>query len=111
MRSLPRIAAVTLFSGLLISFAQGRTPGALLIEVKNLSGTAVRDACVTVVPRSGTPVFRKADGKGKVTVTGLPAGKYRVTAKAEGFQLEKKEVEVGENTAEIEFRLHSLSLK
>jgi hypothetical protein len=97
--------------GLLFSFVEGRTPGALLIEVKSLSGTAISDACVTVVPRSGTPVFRKADGKGRVKLTGLPPGKYRVTAKSEGFQLEKKEVEVGDNTAEIEFRLHGLSLR
>jgi hypothetical protein len=111
MRSLARRIFLILSSTLLFSSVQARTPGVLLIDVKSLDGAAVRGACVTIVPRSGAPVFRKADGKGRVKLADLPAGKYRITAKSEGFELEKKEVEIGDNGAEVEFRLHSLSLR
>lgn len=54
----------------------------------------LKDACITVVPKEGEILFRRADGRGRVRVKHLPRGRYRVTAKVDGYTAQKKEVEV-----------------
>jgi hypothetical protein len=66
----------------------------LWIEVRDERGVPLKDACITVVPKEGEILFRKADGRGRVRVKHLPRGRYRVTAKVDGYTAQKKEVEV-----------------
>jgi hypothetical protein len=67
----------------------------LWIEVRDEQGAPLKNACVTVVPREGEILFRKADGKGRVRIKRLTRGHYRVTAKVDGYAAQKKEVEMG----------------
>ena len=66
----------------------------LWIEVRDERGVPLKNACITVVPKEGEILFRKADGRGRVRVKHLPRGRYRVTAKVDGYAAQKKEVEV-----------------
>jgi hypothetical protein len=66
----------------------------LWIEVRDERGVPLKDACITVVPKEGEILFRKADGRGRVRVKHLARGRYRVTAKVDGYTAQKKEVEV-----------------
>jgi carboxypeptidase family protein len=74
----------------------GRSPNdpSLWIEVRDENGAPLKNACITVVPKEGEILFRKADGRGRVRVRHLPRGRYRVTAKVDGYAAQKKEVEV-----------------
>jgi Carboxypeptidase regulatory-like domain len=67
----------------------------LWIEVRDERGAPLKDACVTVVPREGEILFRKADARGRVRIKRLTRGRYRVTAKVDGYAAQKKEVEMG----------------
>jgi uncharacterized membrane protein len=51
---------------------------------------------VTVIPKEGEILFSKADGKGRIRFKGVTKGKYRVVVKADGYQAQKREVNVGE---------------
>jgi hypothetical protein len=75
---------------------EGRSPDdpSLWIEVRDEHGEPLKNACVTVVPKEGEILFRKADGRGRVRVRHLARGRYRVTAKVDGYAAQKKEVEV-----------------
>lgn len=66
----------------------------LWIEVRDERGVPLKDACITVVPTEGEILFRRADGRGRVRVKHLPRGRYRVTAKVDGYTAQKKVVEV-----------------
>ena len=66
----------------------------LWIEVRDERGMPLKDACITVVPKEGEILCRRADGRGRVRVRHLPRGRYRVTAKVDGYAAQKKEVEV-----------------
>ncbi len=72
----------------------------LWIEVRDASGLPLKDACVTLVPREGEILFRKADARGRVRIKRLTRGRYRVTAKRDGYAAQKKEVELGAGAAQ-----------
>lgn len=78
---------------------------ALWIEVRDERGIPLKDACVTLVPREGEILFRKADGKGRVRIRGLARGHYRVTAKVDGYAAQKKEFEMSEQGETVSFSL------
>ena len=82
----------------------------LRIEVTNAAGEPLSRACVTVVPREGEIVFRKADRHGKVEVKGLAPGSYRVVVKVDGYEAQKKEVAVSANTETVAFTLQPRKL-
>lgn len=65
----------------------------------------MKNACITVVPKEGEIVFRKADGKGRVRVRNMARGRYRVTAKLDGYAAQKKEVELGSSGETVSFSL------
>jgi len=65
----------------------------------------LKDACITLVPREGDILFRKADGRGRVRIKKLTSGHYRVTAKVDGYEAQKKEIEVGEMSETVSFNL------
>jgi len=69
----------------------------VVVKVADSGGHPLKRACVTLVPKEGEIIFRNADGKGVVTLKDLSPGKYRVTAKVEGFVAEKQEITVGES--------------
>ncbi|MBV9210273.1 MAG: carboxypeptidase regulatory-like domain-containing protein [Acidobacteria bacterium] len=69
----------------------------VVVKVLDFSGKPLKHACVTLVPKEGEIIFRNADGKGVVTVKDLEPGKYRVTAKVEGFVAEKQEITIEES--------------
>jgi uncharacterized surface anchored protein len=79
--------------------------GWLRIEVTNGEGQPLARACVTVVPRAGEIVFRKADRNGKVKVKGLAPGSYRVVVKVEGYEAQKKEITINSNAEVVAFAL------
>jgi hypothetical protein len=77
----------------------------LWIEVLDEHGAPLKDACVTLVPREGEILFRKADGKGRVRIRKLTRGHYRVTAKIDGYAAQKKDVELGTSAETVSFSL------
>jgi hypothetical protein len=77
----------------------------LWIEVRDERGAPLKDACVTLVPREGEILFRKADGRGRVRIKRLTRGHYRVTAKVDGYAAQKKEFEMGEGEETVSFAL------
>ncbi|HEX8775125.1 MAG TPA: carboxypeptidase-like regulatory domain-containing protein [Pyrinomonadaceae bacterium] len=77
----------------------------LWIEIRDERGIPLKDACVTLVPREGDILFRKADGKGRVRIKRLARGHYRVTAKVDGYTAQKKEFEMGEQGETVSFSL------
>ena len=77
----------------------------LLVEVRDEQGQPLKRACVTVVPREGEIIFRNADSRGRVKVKKLAAGRYRVTAKSDGYELQGKEITVGSENERVAFVL------
>jgi len=77
----------------------------LLVEVTDERGQPLKRACVTVVPREGEIIFRNADSRGRVRVKKLAAGRYRVTAKSDGYELQGREVTVGSGGETVAFAL------
>jgi hypothetical protein len=78
----------------------------IIVEVKGDAGRPLKHACVTLVPRDGEIVFRKADGRGQVRVKGLSPGSYRVIVKVDGYESQKREVTVGEQSSTVAFLMH-----
>ena len=68
-------------------------------------GRPLKDACVTVVPREGEILFRKADKSGHVKLRKLAAGKYRVVVKVEGYEAQKREVTLSSEGELVAFTL------
>lgn len=83
----------------------------LRIEVRDAGGEPLARACVTIVPREGEIVFRKADGRGAVKVKGLTPGSYRVIVKVEGYEAQKREVVVGHEGQTLAFSLQPRELR
>jgi hypothetical protein len=98
------IFAMLLYSGTVALAQQGSDPS-LWIEVRDENGIPLKNACVTLVPSEGDIVFRKADGKGRVRIKNLTRGRYRVTAKIEGYAAQKKEVLMGALAETVSFSL------
>lgn len=94
--------------GIFVASAQQQSSDSdpsLWIEVRDERGIPLKDACVTLVPREGDILFRKADGKGRVRIKRLARGHYRVTAKVDGYAAQKKEVEMGQAGETVSFSL------
>lgn len=77
----------------------------LLVEVTNEAGEPLKRACVTVVPKEGEIVFRKADSRGRVRLKKPAAGNYRVVVKVDGYEAQKREVVVGSKSETVAFSL------
>ncbi len=77
----------------------------LLVEVTDEQGQPVKSACVTVVPKEGEIIFRNADKRGRVKLRKPAAGRYRVTAKSDGYELQGKEITVGAGSETVAFIL------
>jgi uncharacterized membrane protein len=77
----------------------------LLVQVLEASGRPVKYACVTVIPKEGEIIFRKADGKGRVKLKNVMTGKYRIVVKADGYQAQKREVAVGADGEAVVFSM------
>ena len=93
-----------LLSGGAVAFAQGGD-NSIIVEVKGDAGRPLKHACVTLVPRDGEIIFRKADGRGQVKVKGVTPGHYRVIVKVDGYEAQKREVTVGAETETVAFLL------
>ena len=102
--ALSLIFALLLLSGAVV-YAQSND-NSIIVEVKGDAGRPLKHACVTLVPRDGEIVFRKADGRGQVKVKGLRPGSYRVIVKVDGYEAQKKEVTVGQATETVAFLMH-----
>jgi hypothetical protein len=74
--------------------------GSIIVAVKGATGRPLKHACVTLVPREGEIIFRKADDKGRVEVKRLTPGSYRVIAKVDGYEAQKREVTLRASAAE-----------
>ena len=77
----------------------------ITVEVKTDRGAALTSACVTLVPKRGELIFRKADDKGRVVVKKLTPGSYRVVVKVDGYEAQKKEVAVGSSPETVAFMM------
>jgi hypothetical protein len=99
------IIFVLLLLGGALALAQegGGGDNSIIVEVKGDAGRPLKHACVTLVPRDGEIIFRKADGHGQVKVKGLQAGSYRVIVKVDGYEAQKREVAVGSRTETVAF--------
>lgn len=106
------LIVVLLFAGSLFGQSSDGSSGEWLrIEVRDQGGEPLARACVTIVPREGEIVFRKADGRGTVKVKGLVPGSYRVIVKVEGYEAQKREVVVGHEGQTLAFSLHPHELR
>jgi hypothetical protein len=88
-----------------MSLAQESSQKWLLVEVTDESGEPLKSACVTVVPRTGEIVFRNADSLGRVKLRKPAAGNYRVVVKVDGYQAQKREVTIGNESERVAFAL------
>jgi hypothetical protein len=86
-----------------VALAQGSGDHSIIVEVKGDAGRPLKHACVTLVPRDGEIIFRKADGRGQVKVKGLRPGSYRVIVKVDGYEAQKREVAIGSGTETVAF--------
>ena len=97
-----------LFIILLVSasllFAQTSENG-LVVEVTNAEGKPLKNACVTVIPKEGEIIFRKADKNGRIKLKGITPGSYRVVAKVDGYTAQKKQVTIGNASETVAFSL------
>ncbi len=108
-----RLLIATIFALLLSTGGTYRAPAqgsssndpSLWIEVRDENGLPLKDTCITVVPKEGEIVFRKADGRGRVHVRNMARGQYRITAKIDGYTAQKKEIEMGATGETVSFSL------
>lgn len=77
----------------------------LVVEVKSATGQPLPHACVTFVPKAGDIIFRQADAHGRVRLRKVAADRYRIVVKVDGYEAQKKEVVVQENSGAIAFLL------
>jgi hypothetical protein len=96
---------VTLLLGASALQAQTESERWLMVEVTNASGQPLKHACVTFVPKEGEIVFRKADGRGHVKLKRPTAGTYRVVVKVDGYEAQKREVDVSAKSETVAFTL------
>ncbi len=76
------------FASMPSSWAQaGAAAGALRGTVTDPSGAAIAGATVIMTPASGAPIPVQSNATGAYEFKSLPAGKYSLTAAAQGFSL------------------------
>jgi hypothetical protein len=85
-------------------FSQSGGSG-LVVEVTNAEGKPLKNACVTVIPKEGEIIFRKADKNGRIKLKGITPGSYRVVAKVDGYTAQKKQVTIGNASETVAFSL------
>src|ERR687884_1374928 len=102
-QALSVIFALLLLGGA-VAFAQDGDHS-IIVEVKGDAGRPLKHACVTLVPRDGEIVFRKADDRGQVRVKGLMPGHYRVIVKVDGYEAQKRQVTLQAETETVAFLL------
>ena len=95
------VSALLMLSGAAV-LAQDHD-NSITVEVKSERGEALTSACVTLVPREGGLIFRKADSKGLVVVKKLTPGSYRVGVKVDGYEAQKREVAIGSSNETVAF--------
>ena len=101
---LPIAAVILLLLASSAMFAQQSGNG-LIVEVTDDAGRPLKYACVTVIPKEGEIIFRKADKSGKVKLKGIAPGNYRVVAKVEGYEAQKRQVTIGAAFETVAFAL------
>jgi hypothetical protein len=89
-----------------VLFAQANGNG-LVVEVSDVEGHPLKNACVTVIPKEGDITFRKADKNGKVRLKGILPGSYRVVVKVDGYAAQKRQVTIGQTLETVAFSLLS----
>ena len=77
----------------------------LSVEVTDEQGQPLESACVVLVPERGETVLLNTDKRGRVKFKKPAAGRYRVTAKGDGYELQGKEVTVGPENETVAFAL------
>ncbi|HJQ69809.1 MAG TPA: TonB-dependent receptor [Blastocatellia bacterium] len=85
-------------------FALAATAGGGRLEgsVTDPSGAKIVGALVALRDRTGKKVYEaRTDGEGKFSVSNITAGRYAVTAEADGFSQEKK-IDIDVREAEVE---------
>jgi hypothetical protein len=103
MRNLLIISTLVMTS-MAVGLTQSRDTS-LRVGVRSNSGTAVKRACITVVRQDREIYFTHTDSKGRVSFEHLLPGNYRVIAKADGFEAEKREIVIGSDRTDVEFSL------
>ena len=77
----------------------------LTVEVTDERGQPVKRACVVLVPEKGETVLLNTDKRGRVKFKKPAAGRYRVTAKSDGYELQGKKITVGAGDERVAFVL------
>ena len=77
----------------------------LTVEVTDEQGQPLKSACVVLVPEKGETTLLNTDKRGRVKFKKPAAGRYRVTAKSDGYELQGKRITVGASDERIAFVL------
>jgi Carboxypeptidase regulatory-like domain len=77
----------------------------LSVEVTDEQGQPLKSACVVLVPEKGETVLLNTDRRGRVKFKKPAAGRYRVTAKSDGYELQGKKITVGAGDGKVAFAL------
>ena len=77
----------------------------LSVEVTDDQGQPLKSACVVLVPEKGETVLLNTDKRGRVRFKKPAAGRYRVTAKSDGYELQGKRITVGAGGEKVAFAL------
>jgi hypothetical protein len=101
----PAAIILVIIFGAGLSLGQHESERWLTVEVTDVGGRPLGRACVTVVPREGEVLFTKADKRGVAKWKKLAAGSYRVVVKVDGYEAQKREVMVGEDSETVAFAL------
>ena len=96
---------LALLIGSQLTLAQNESERWLRVEVTDEAGVPIKNACVTLVPKEGDIIFRKADGRGVVKVKKPAASHYRVIVKVDGYEAQKREVSLDSKTETVAFTL------
>jgi len=87
--------------------AYAQRPGILEGRVADPSGALIPGATVLVEPQpSGPSQTVKTDGEGRFRIAGLPAGQYKVTAEAPGFQTAVKQASIPASRQIVTLDIH-----
>jgi hypothetical protein len=102
---LSMILILALLIGSQLALAQKESERWLRVEVTDEAGVPLKNACVTLVPKEGDIIFRKADARGVVKVKKLAANQYRVIVKVDGYEAQKREISLDSKPETVAFSL------
>ena len=87
--------------------AQAQRSGVLAGRVMDPSGAVIPGASVIVEPQPSGPAHTvQTDGEGRYRVTGLTAGRYKVTAEASGFRTASKQTAISASRHIVTLDIH-----